>query len=315
MNTHYNNRLTKMIDWCRSKYPYTKDKPLGYHNHHIIPRSWGGSNNPDNLVTIPPRVHYLLHMLLSKAHPADDRMAYAWLMMYNTASTSKLYEKHRTVCEETIRLSFGRGDRISARAGQVMAKHVVTGEQRLVSKSVFDCDTDWVGISAGITRTDEFKAAVSQRSKNMPRSQNQRDAARQNIAQLKVDVTCVCCHVTRSLPNHVKHIKGISPNRGKERSQAQKDAMLLGKQSKEQQHGTLKKTYIITVDGIDYMCWDIVQLATQAGISAPTCRKRYQARFLGVYNRNGVTVQPLPSHALGLQWFIEPPAHMPQSNL
>ena len=34
--------------------------------HHIIPRSLGGSNNNDNIVTVSPRVHFVLHKLLCR---------------------------------------------------------------------------------------------------------------------------------------------------------------------------------------------------------------------------------------------------------
>lgn len=34
--------------------------------HHIIPRCIGGTNNFDNLIVVPTRVHYLLHLLLWK---------------------------------------------------------------------------------------------------------------------------------------------------------------------------------------------------------------------------------------------------------
>lgn len=34
--------------------------------HHIIPRCIGGTNNSDNLIIVPTRVHYLLHLLLWK---------------------------------------------------------------------------------------------------------------------------------------------------------------------------------------------------------------------------------------------------------
>lgn len=42
------------------KYDKTTEK------HHIIPRCIGGTNNSDNLIIVPTRVHYLLHLLLWK---------------------------------------------------------------------------------------------------------------------------------------------------------------------------------------------------------------------------------------------------------
>ena len=47
-----NDRLLKEDVYCES--------------HHIIPKSLGGSNEPDNLVNLLPREHFLAHLLLTK---------------------------------------------------------------------------------------------------------------------------------------------------------------------------------------------------------------------------------------------------------
>ncbi len=66
--------------------------------HHIIPRSFGGSNLPKNLVTVPPRVHFILHRLLVKMVPSGPHhtaMHYALFMMMNrriSTFTSRTYE-------------------------------------------------------------------------------------------------------------------------------------------------------------------------------------------------------------------------------
>lgn len=53
--------------------------------HHIIPKSMGGGDNPDNLVELTAREHYLVHLLLTKMTVGLDRrnMAYA-LSYFNT---------------------------------------------------------------------------------------------------------------------------------------------------------------------------------------------------------------------------------------
>lgn len=37
--------------------------------HHIIPRSMGGSEEPDNFVRLTIREHYFAHLLLAQDHP------------------------------------------------------------------------------------------------------------------------------------------------------------------------------------------------------------------------------------------------------
>jgi len=54
-------------------------------NHHIIPKSVGGSNEPSNIVRLTAREHFLCHYLLSKMYPKGSeeeyRLAYAFGMM------------------------------------------------------------------------------------------------------------------------------------------------------------------------------------------------------------------------------------------
>ena len=53
--------------------------------HHIVPRSLGGSDEPSNLICLSPRVHFICHVLLVKMHVGDARtkMLYAYNMMSN----------------------------------------------------------------------------------------------------------------------------------------------------------------------------------------------------------------------------------------
>ena len=55
----YNNIIDKYKKLNLTKSSVTE-------THHIIPRCIGGSNNKDNLIVVPTRVHYILHLLLWK---------------------------------------------------------------------------------------------------------------------------------------------------------------------------------------------------------------------------------------------------------
>lgn len=75
-----------------------------YERHHIIPRSLGGSDEPDNLVLLTAREHYLAHYLLWKFMPCSQT-AVAFLLMNKCKNdlqdrhadflTSRVYEKVR----------------------------------------------------------------------------------------------------------------------------------------------------------------------------------------------------------------------------
>ena len=51
--------------------------------HHILPRSWGGSNKKENLILLTGREHFLIHMMLVKTTTGEkkSKMMYAILAM------------------------------------------------------------------------------------------------------------------------------------------------------------------------------------------------------------------------------------------
>lgn len=52
----------------------SRDAIVGYtEKHHIIPKSFGGDNSKDNLVTLTAREHFLCHRLLTKITTGDYR--------------------------------------------------------------------------------------------------------------------------------------------------------------------------------------------------------------------------------------------------
>lgn len=81
----------------------SKGIPQGYKEvHHIIPRSFGGSDDPDNLVALTAREHFVAHRLLAKMYPnsgmvhAVYKMACSNLTMKRFAVTSRVYEHLRS---------------------------------------------------------------------------------------------------------------------------------------------------------------------------------------------------------------------------
>ncbi len=75
-----------------------------YEQHHIRPRSLGGSDDSDNLVVLTPREHFICHWLLTKITTGEEhyKMLNALRMMraenpgqkrYKTKITARVYEK------------------------------------------------------------------------------------------------------------------------------------------------------------------------------------------------------------------------------
>lgn len=66
--------------------------------HHVIPRSFGGSNGKSNLVYLSAREHYIAHALLWKMQfpaPYHQKMSYAVRLMMSTASSGKNLREYK----------------------------------------------------------------------------------------------------------------------------------------------------------------------------------------------------------------------------
>jgi len=74
--------------------------------HHIIPKSFNGSNEPNNLVLLTAKEHYIAHKLLTKMVTGKQKQKMhmaLWCMItandcekYNNIKKSNLYEKIRS---------------------------------------------------------------------------------------------------------------------------------------------------------------------------------------------------------------------------
>jgi hypothetical protein len=73
------------------------DPPLGYvERHHIVPRSLGGGDDPDNLVELTAREHFLCHWLLVKMCQPEDKskMSSAFNAMCRNGNGQMRSSKH-----------------------------------------------------------------------------------------------------------------------------------------------------------------------------------------------------------------------------
>jgi hypothetical protein len=95
-NAHHINRYYKLINYFISNPPVDGEK------HHIIPHSFGGSNEPDNIVLLPVRYHFIAHLILAKSFTSiyKQKAQYAlWIIMNGHKEyiirNSKLYAQVR----------------------------------------------------------------------------------------------------------------------------------------------------------------------------------------------------------------------------
>lgn len=86
MNEHYYNRYINFINSRNGR-----NISGIIHNHHIIPRCIGGTDDKSNLIKLTLREHYIAHLLLAKSYN-DPKLVYAWNMLRSQAKTSRNFE-------------------------------------------------------------------------------------------------------------------------------------------------------------------------------------------------------------------------------
>lgn len=99
------NRYIKYIEGCQTKNFFDTQ----IHKHHIVPKSWGGTDDSCNLIALPPRYHFVAHLLLSKTN--DIKMITAFWFMCNTYKqrvNSVTYERLLINCQKALKSRIGK---------------------------------------------------------------------------------------------------------------------------------------------------------------------------------------------------------------
>lgn len=139
-----NNKYKKWYDSIIAN-AVTRTTTLSYsENHHIIPRSLGGTNDLSNIVNLSAREHFICHVLLTKCTTGNNqhKMLYAANMMsqiardyqYRYTPSSRLYEM--------IKREFGRthSERLTGRklSADHRAKISEAGKGRIVTEETIE---------------------------------------------------------------------------------------------------------------------------------------------------------------------------------
>lgn len=109
MDNKYTRKYDRVVRWFKQ---HQLSKEVHCEKHHILPRSLGGSDNDDNIVSLPVRWHYIVHCWLPAVclergdQESYEKMLFAWNRMQNyrkghrealgtIKEDSLLYEKTR----------------------------------------------------------------------------------------------------------------------------------------------------------------------------------------------------------------------------
>lgn len=133
INNKYTTLYFKIITSAQQRKSIT-----GYaENHHIIPKSLGGSNDKSNLVTLTAREHFICHLLLVKMTVSKEKvkMVFAAWMMASTSNsnslqrykpTARLYQKLK---EDYINAAITREVSVETRKKLSDAQKKLTGDK------------------------------------------------------------------------------------------------------------------------------------------------------------------------------------------
>jgi len=121
------NKYTK---WYYSIVEKAQNRVIGGYTekHHIIPKSLGGTDEPNNLVRLTGREHYICHLLLTKMIDGNDKykMIYAYLLM---SQASSKYNKRDYKINSYIYESLKKQQKHSQETKEKISK-LLTGKKR-----------------------------------------------------------------------------------------------------------------------------------------------------------------------------------------
>lgn len=124
-----NNKYKKHYDLLieKSKNRFLKGK---IEKHHILPKSLGGDNSPENIARLTPREHFIAHLLLVKFTEKQYRYKMvAALVRFGRKINSKQYELLRRIASDN-----SKGE-LNSSFNKVWIHHPETGQIEYVNKN------------------------------------------------------------------------------------------------------------------------------------------------------------------------------------
>ena len=156
---NYTKIYNNLIEISKNKHRYKSDK-IYFEKHHILPVSWGGSDESFNLVLLTAKEHWIAHLLLARIATGNNvyKANQAIVNMGRVISeykrkTSTLYAISRKniaseVSKRHTNTLIVQDVESGIRIGRVSKNHpkVLSGK--------------WVFFHIGMTRSEEFKLKV-----------------------------------------------------------------------------------------------------------------------------------------------------------
>jgi hypothetical protein len=215
-NYHYYNRYIKFINHYKSN---PIDETKYFEEHHILPKSMGGSDISDNLINLTARGHFLAHYLLWKSF-RNRQTAYAFNCMnvfLNTKNNkkrryfnSRLFEKFVTTSKEFFvgknHPLYGKSkseETIQKQRLKILGKkqsieHITKRKESLIS--YYKNNPNIKRGFSGRKHSDETKIRMSQTHSGVKKT-------KQHVEKMKLrpqnnlNTECIYCHKTGEYKN------------------------------------------------------------------------------------------------------------------
>ena len=166
-HSKYNRWYSNIIKSAQNR---TKSKNTYYEKHHIVPKSLGGNDEPDNIVSLTYREHLLCHWLLCKFTEGENKakMTHAFWAMCNLVNSNhqrvpslRVLESAKKAHAKTLSEKMsGEGNPMFGRAGFAGKKH----SQNHIEKMSGDGNPMF-----GKTHSDDAKQKISKALKGKKR--------------------------------------------------------------------------------------------------------------------------------------------------
>lgn len=129
--------------------------------HHIVPKSEGGTDDPDNLVRLSAREHFVAHLLLAKIYD-DFNMWCAVILMGGVRKRKRQHINNRLY--EKMRIEFGK------RSGEAQRGMKRSEEFKRKVSIGHKGQTPW---NKGSRMSREYRQLLSRLRKGKPKSREQ----------------------------------------------------------------------------------------------------------------------------------------------
>lgn len=163
---NYASIYSDFIDDRRTKEGALKQSGEYHESHHITPRSFGGDDRPDNLISLTPEDHYFAHLLLAHIHGGK-----AWITVKAMCAG---WSRKKTAWRNN-RPMYGIARRKAAEQGRIAMKKVFEAggldhfvkpgaQNNKFNHSLFE----WVNLDTGALETKTMHAMHQQYGGSRP---------------------------------------------------------------------------------------------------------------------------------------------------